>query len=510
MVITFAVAINGQGPSGGAQDNPGARTCLRAKGADAIAASFGKMVDTEMPKFLLSNANIPLAFDQNGLLAVKQVRITKYTSAGLHSMKPMAPNALLWTSKDFSFVAQGSFSTTLFGMGSGSFVAQSTNAAVEAKITVEPNAKNDQKPYLTVSNCTATAKNSELQVDQDGLLGTVLSLYKDAIQKQKVRVVEQLICGTVSYYVQNVINEMLSLGRFNGSVIDASADYPKLTSDLVYNYGLLKPATVSAGSFQLDSYGETSWRNLGGTPFNPANLDSTSVSTDNMMDIYVSDYSFNSMFFHAYSHKMFDALFGDQKSPNFKPALQVSCSAKSQCLGSIFPEMAKNYAAGQNAQMTMTLESAPYLLFSKNQNLFFLNATLNFSAKSKSSNKMGTFLTASSRWECNLNFEFNKNNALTGVISFKKFEFKRIESSLNSTEQKFMNALSDLIKPTLEKEINRKLSKGYALTDNPIGNLVKPVIQYTERTMIISTGFLIDDKYLMKIASQARIYSENR
>uniref|UniRef100_A0A915KUJ5 Lipid-binding serum glycoprotein C-terminal domain-containing protein n=1 Tax=Romanomermis culicivorax TaxID=13658 RepID=A0A915KUJ5_ROMCU len=343
----------------GVQNSPGFIVVFRPSGIAALAQTFGQLIDTELPKITLQKADIPLPLLSNGIYSVQQIKITSYTPANRefelsHSLTVLPNDRLNWLSQQFSFVSNGTFAARIFQLlgvpqqAAGNVGVKASGASV---------------------NLTMVA----------GVFGQLLDFLKTKPQ-DPTPLVNQIICDTASYYADTVVNQMFQLSPINSTFVeDASKTvvngYPDLsTNDLVFNYGLkdahalkVPKQSSTVTGYVLDNVGEISWRNQGGTGFNPPVVDVTGPS-NSQVDIYVTDYVANSLLYHAYVHKLLDFSANEKNATTMKPHLLAACAVPKNggvvdpCLGNYLTELAKKYA-GQTMQMDVVMSSAPFVIF---------------------------------------------------------------------------------------------------------------------------------------------------
>jgi len=117
--------------------------------------------------------------------------------------------------------------------------------------------------------------------------------------------------------------------------------------NMALDFSLVKQPSLDASSAKVGLKGEMSWHGSGGTPFGPIPLGTYLQKTSlKQFSMHMSDFTLNSMFYHAYKQKKLKMTLSAQQNPEFKNFFRSECPADSNneiCIGSILPEVTSAY-----------------------------------------------------------------------------------------------------------------------------------------------------------------------
>ncbi|CAI4229447.1 unnamed protein product [Auanema sp. JU1783] len=501
---------------------PGVRVRLQQRGITYLTQVFSNILADQLPRLLIPDVEQKLNNHQ-GVIRISRIRISRFRRAEIQSLTPSSPNRISWTMSNLDLGLMGDLSGNVnivlpFNLtGQAEVIAEGLTFHLDSSMEKSLNGS----AHIQTLSCMATIRNVQVINHNGGLFGLAVTVFKQGVSDNVRQLLQGLICKKVRKYLDEDLNSKLSevqsksrlseavesnairaIPTVNGKKINIMNLFGKdLSKDFLIDFRLKDSPICDANSIEVSSLGEISLNGMGGTPFGPAIMNWPPISQQNddyMLQLLISDYLANSLFYHAYKNHLIHILL-TEKTEGVSSFLRTNCDS-SFCISDILPQLAENYP-NSTLEIALSATRAPALLFSeKNGGVISISvgAVIIIFVIKDNSRKQAAVIDLDAVADAHLNLQANN---VSGSVQLTKFDLQNRFNGVQITNDELAD-ISLLVSQLLENMFNEMLVNGFPLPIPRVIQLYRIKLDILTRRIYIRTDITVDEKRLSKLAAQ--------
>lgn len=559
LLIHFACATDPPVPSylaAGKPTNEGVRLRITKPGLDHITNTAGHIADALVPSVKVADTKRDLEGAVKGTIAVKNIKIIKFTPPEKYGLDLISPKQLKVTAKNMGFEATFDYYLeiqigkslgaigSLFGgvippfTSSGIGVAKGTGENIYPTLSLNRNAQNGIE--LKLDSCTGDFTQLDVAFRDDKLTGD----NKLATEKSTQKIIIDAVCHEIGKVVKEKVNTNLEslatvkalklddLGnnkttkKPNGSTpkpngkpttkpteTDDNAEEEKLiknimkkvktdVSNLFLDYRLIRDPVVFPTYAETAHKGEISWKKLGKTPFYPYDMLPIDSSANRMLYLQISEYTLNSLVYHAYQNKILSLTADEKETPFLASSLTTTCTNKNDllCFGNGFESVAKKYP-NHKIQLKTYPTQPPYINVTAGKGLLQqIYGKMEVYAKPPGAKPQFNLFKSDYSMSVAVAPKV-LGEKLYGNLSVDNVNVKVTESPLSQKDQEDFSNQAEFAISLIAEKLDAQLRKGMTIPQIGYATLVKPNTVITDRTILVDSDFKLDEE---KLKSEAK------
>lgn len=498
----------------------GVRVRITKPGLDLVTQTAGRIADFLVPTTAVADRTGKIT--GVGWIEVKNVKLSNFKTADSYSLDLIPIKQLKVTAKNISF--DTNFDYHLKGSVSVPFAAipiESTGvgSAKVRRLDIFPllSILKDPKDQieLKVDSCTGTFGSLDVTMKDNNATD------KASLNQEKTSqdVTVDSICDEISKVVREKVNRNLeSLAKVTPLKLDDSggknnkiedeAEEDKIikrlmekvktdTSKLFLDYRLLKDPLVIPPYVETFHKGEISWQKEGKTPFYPIYMPPIDASGNRMLYLQISDYTLNSLIYHAYDHQILSLTADEKATPYLKEVLTTTCPKKEDlfCFGNSFESVAKSYPNHKIQLKTYPIQP-PYINVTAGKGLVQeILGKLEIYARPPDGKPQFTLFKSDYSMLVEVIPKIVAGK-LHGNVSISHVKVKVVESPADKkTQEDFSNEAEFAIGLIAEK-LDGLLRKGVELPQIGFASLVRPITKFLDRIILVESDFKLNEEKL--------------
>lgn len=453
----------------GDPSNPGFNMIITKKGLDYVSDTAGLMLNELLDQLSVPDVKQDI---ENGFVEATSLHITKFIPpAYVYQVTP--ENQVRWGIQNAGVFVNGQWKAQkkiLINVKlSGEFEANAADVSISMVSAFGRSP--DGKPAVIDSRCSTTIGQLNLKI-KGSFIAWVINLFKTLISKKLKPMLEDEICKKAREFILKDVNLKLQ----------SYSPFLKLKQNMSFDLSLTSNPGIKNGFLETKHSGQISYKGLGGTPFYPHPMKSDKIN-DRMVNIFASDYVFNSFLFHAHRHGLTEFVVENQTF------LSLTCPG-GFCLGDLLPRISAKYPRNSKAVIKINTLEPPTAEFAEGKATLHADGIMQIIVIDPNGSKHSA-VCASLDLTCDLKVWINDMTAV-GEVDIVHFELHLINASVSLPSAEVVNSLTDLIQPLLREMANAEFRKGIPLKLTHGVNFVNPTVQFANRTLQIYTDFLYD------------------
>ncbi|KHN86010.1 Lipopolysaccharide-binding protein [Toxocara canis] len=182
-----------------------------------------RIIAEQLPRLLIPNISHRLTNDQ-GIISLSRVRVSRFKRASIHNISTSSPNRLTWVMRNLNIGLIGDLSgevnivVPLKLEGQAEIQTEGVDFRLESALEKSPSGS----ARVRTISCRTSIKAVRIDNHNGGLAGIALNLFKMAISEHIRPLIQMQICKKVTRFIDEDLNEKLARAQTKSSLATAA------------------------------------------------------------------------------------------------------------------------------------------------------------------------------------------------------------------------------------------------------------------------------------------------
>ncbi|KAL3077551.1 hypothetical protein niasHS_012257 [Heterodera schachtii] len=509
--------------------NPGIKLRLSRKGAEHVKNVAVKLLNEQLAN--LRGFRAQHAISEGGIrgnIFLSDVQTLAYRPPSFSNLQFVPPNSIIFGIQDAAITLSGRFlgeagpllqiPGTVFGQLQGLSIQMMTQFRASA----------DGLISVAVTNCQTQLRHSQFTLNPEGLLGPILKIFEVTINDLIRQRIPNLLCRSMRDIVERnspLLFQKLTyipLKEHFGMLSNGSGVIEKFTQrftdGLFIDGRMVADPIVTNDFFETQQRGELRYADSPSPiPFYPRPIP-TDKDSDRMLYLYASDYTLNSMLYHAYQMERLTIRVNEASLPQmYRGFVRTTCPdieqvngdfLQSICVGKLIPAMAKHFP-NSTTKFVMLPHELPEMHFHNGRSTMDLNARILTLVSDNATRRDRQILVSSAEGMADIRLNA-VDRKIAGDLKLRKLNI-RLHRSAIPIEPEVISQMAPLAKTFLGPELARGLKEGLPYPLKETIRFIRPKLTLHEGYIRLATDFELSEQHMRQRVAEAfeRIKNEH-
>uniref|UniRef100_A0A7E4ZUG4 BPI2 domain-containing protein n=1 Tax=Panagrellus redivivus TaxID=6233 RepID=A0A7E4ZUG4_PANRE len=502
--------------------NPGVKLRLTRKGAEHVKDVGVKLLNEQLAQ--LRGFRVRHPFSQpgfSGTITVSDIRTLRYTPPTAAYLRFQEPSYLILAIENAAISLDGRFlgESGVFqvpGYVHGDLVGMTVSVVVSFK------ALPDGLMSVQVVNCSTVVAQVHFSLEPEGPLGPVVKAFEaqindaireripsifcrglqDIIEKNSPEMFKHLAQAHLSDHFQGISTDSVVIDRF----------IRRFTAGLyIDNHNIADPI-VTSEYFETQQRGELTYTDSASrTPFFPKPMP-TEADSERMLYLYGSEYTLNSLLYHAYENDRLTMSLEESALPDkFKGFIKTTCDlgrdgadddiVSGLCVGQLIPSIAENYP-NTTTKFVLLPASLPEVSFFKGLSTMDVKTRILTYVFDKKTQRDKQILVSSADGIADIRLAA-EDGRFAGDLKLRKLGVRLHRSAIGGIDPSSISQLAPLAKTFLGPQLSSGLKRGFPYPLQDSITFLQPELTIHDGYARLATDFILGETKLREKVIEA-------
>ncbi|KAI3411945.1 hypothetical protein GPALN_002001 [Globodera pallida] len=501
--------------------NPGIKLRLSRKGAEHVKNVAVKLLNEQLAT--LRGFRAQHAINEGGIrgnIYLSDVQTLAYRPPSFSNLQFVAPHSIIFGMQDAAITMSGRFlgEAGPFLQIPGGLYGQLQGLSIQ--MMTQFRASPDGLISVAVTNCQTQLRHSHFSINPDGLLGPILKIFETMINDLIRQRIPNLLCQSMRDIVERNSPQLFQrlahiplmehFGAFSNGTGVIEKFTERFANGLFIDGRMVADPIITNDFFETQQRGELRYAESPvPIPFFPQPIP-TEKDSDRMLYLYASDYTMNSMLYHAYQMERLTIRVNEASLPQmYKGFVRTTCPdieqvngdfLQSICVGKLIPAIAKHFP-NTTTKFVLLPHDLPEMRFLNGRSTMNLKARLLTLVSDNVTRRDRQILVSSAEGVADIRLSA-VNGKIAGDLKLRKLNL-RLHRSAIPIEPEVISQLAPLAKTFLGPELARSLKQGLPYPLKETIQFIRPQLTLHEGYLRLATDFELNEQHMRQRVAEA-------